>query len=50
MAVHKHKGLDNIPESARCPECGGVGWVRYVKDKKEKSHPCLKCGGNGEKR
>jgi DnaJ-class molecular chaperone len=51
MAVHEHKGIENIPESDRCPECGGVGWVRYEDNyKKQKSHPCLKCGGNGERK
>ena len=47
MPVHDHKGLENIKEKDRCPTCEGAGWVRYIKNKQRRSHPCLDCGGNG---
>jgi DnaJ-class molecular chaperone len=48
MAVYDHKGIQNIPPERRCKNCEGAGWVRYKIGKKQKSHPCLVCGGNGE--
>ena len=47
MAVYENKGAENIPPEKRCPVCEGQGWVRYKDGKKQKSHPCLNCGGNG---